>query len=320
MVFRNIEELIRRFRATSDLLCCKLTDVCPRTRRGFPVTEIDRSSLILLERLCSSDMDDMWYGTWENGDKKVPVHIRRLSPQLHSKSDVLQETNIMQKLLHDNVVQLYGISTAKVPMYVITECLENGSLLYYLREGDGKCINFRKKIYLAAQVACGIDYLNSQLCVHRYICARNVFLSEGNVAKIANFRYAKILLGESSILKLPVEQFHVRWSPPEVLESGLFSLKSDVWSFGVLLTEIITNGKFPYSDTASREELKRKIVNEHYVMPARQLIDCPPSLYEVMCSCWRYESEQRPQFEFIITGMFDSIPFDGGYQATQTLH
>ena len=170
MVFRNIEELIRHFRATSD--------VCPRTRSGFPVTEIDHSSLILLERLCSSDMDDMWYGTWENGDKKVPIHIRRLSPQLHSKLDVLQETNIMQKLLHDNVVQLYGISTAKVPMYVITECLENGSLLYYLREGDGKCINFRKRIYLAAQVACGIDYLNSQLCVHRYICDRNMFLSK----------------------------------------------------------------------------------------------------------------------------------------------
>ena len=266
-------------------------------------------------------MDDMWYGTWENGDKNVPVHIRRLSPQLHSKSNVLQETNVMQKLFHNNVVQLFGISTAKVPMYVITEFLKNGSLLFYLREGDGKCLPFRKKMYLAAQVACGMDYLNSQLCVHRYICARNVLLSEGNVPKIANFRYAKILLGESSILKLPVEQLHVRWSPPEVLESGLFSLKSDVWSLGVLLTEIITNGKFPYSGTTSREELKRKIVKEHHVIPASQLIDCPPSLYEVLCSCWKYEAEQRPQTEFIVLGLLDSIPlFDGGDQATQTLH
>ena len=145
MVFRNIEELIHHFRATSDLLCCKLTDVCPRTRRGFPVTEIDRSSLILLERLCSSDMDDMWYGTWENGDKKVPVHIRRLSPQLHSKSDVLQETK-----------HYFTITVRSLHCKSSDVCYHKERKLALLTESVSLS---EKKIYLAAQVACGIDYL-----------------------------------------------------------------------------------------------------------------------------------------------------------------
>ena len=115
---------------------------------------------------------DIWYGIWLKDGKKIPVHIRRLSPQLNSKDNVLQETDITRRLLPDNIVQLYGISTSKVPMYIISECMNNGSLLYYLREGEGQCITYREKIYFAAQVACGIDYLNSHLCIHRYLCAR----------------------------------------------------------------------------------------------------------------------------------------------------
>ena len=263
-------------------------------------------------------MDDMWYGTWENGDKKVPVHIRRLSPQLHSKSNVLHARDQHHAKIAPHkcgpIVWHFDSKGSDVCHHRVPEERK------LAQRGRRKVYPFQEKNVLAAQVACGMDYLNSQLCVYRYICARNVFLSEGNMPKIANFRYAKILLGESSILKLPVEQIHIRWSPPEVLESGLFSLKSDVWSLGVLLTEIITNGKLPYSGTTSREELKRKIVKEHHVIPASQLIDCPPSLYEVLCSCWKYESEHRPQIEFIVLGLLDSIPFDGGDQATQTLH
>ena len=319
-VFNTIEELILHFKSTHDILCCKLTDACPRLINSPSVLEIDQSSLLLLERLYISEMDDIWYGIWLNDGKKIPVHIRRLSPQLNSKDNVLQETDITRRLLHDNIVQLYGISTSKVPMYIISECMNNGSLLYYLREGGGQCITYREKIYFAAQVACGIDYLNSHLCIHRYLCAKNIYLSGGNVAKIGNFMYAKILLEETSVVKLPVEQFHVRWCPPEVLEFGEFSLKSDVWSFGILASEIITNGRVPYSDIYSKDELKEMIVDEQYVIPQSQLIDCPTELYEVLCSCWRYDAWKRPQFEFIIIGMFDSIPFNGGYQSIQTLH
>ena len=123
-VFNNIQELIFHFKSTHDILCCKLTDACPRSINSPSVLEIDQSSLVLLERLYISEMDDIWYGIWLNDGKKIPVHIRRLSPQLNSKDNVLQEKDITRRLLHDNIVQLYGISTSKVPMYIISECMK----------------------------------------------------------------------------------------------------------------------------------------------------------------------------------------------------
>ena len=317
-MFNTMEELIGYYRCSSHFLVCKLTDVCPKPVIDSPrqVTEIDRSSLVLRERLSSSGSDDVWYGTWFHGEIQLPVHVRRLSPQLHSKADVMQETDMTHRFLHRNVVQLYGVSTIKEPMYIVSECLGNGSLLFYLREGGGRCITFGEKIDMAVQVACGIDYLHSQLCVHRHICAKNVFLSEANVPKIANFRYAKMLPREKTILKLPVEELHTRWSPPEVLESGHFSTKSDIWSFGVLLTEVLTNGKLPYAEVECREQLKWMVVHAHYRIPRSQLIDCPEPLYEVLCSCWRSEPSLRPKFEFIITGMLDCIPLDDGHMST----
>ena len=132
--------------------------------------------------------------------------------------------------------------------------------------------------------------------------------NERGIAKIANFRYAKLVVSESGAIRLPVEQPYIRWSSPEVLQSGLFSLKSDVWSFGILLTEVLTNGQLPYSDIESKEVLKTRIVNDHYQIPKSQLADCSATLYEVMQSCWRFEPYRRPKFDFIITGLCDSVP------------
>jgi serine/threonine protein kinase len=315
-VFNTMQELIIYYRSGGNFLVCKLTDSCPKSSVDSASLEIERSSLVLHKRLSSSGSDDMWYGTWTRAGRQLPVHVQRLSPQLHSKTDVIHEMDMTCRFLHHNVVQLYGVSITREPMYVVSECLGNGSLLYYLREGGGRCISFREKIDLAVQIAYGIDYLHSQLCIHRNVCAKNVLLSETNVPKIANFRYAKILTGETTILQLPVEELHTRWYPPEVLESGHFSKKADIWSFGILLTEVLTNGKLPYSDVECREQLKWMVVNAGYRIPRSQLIDCPEQLYEVLSSCWRSQPTLRPKFEFIITGMSDCVPLDNGYMST----
>ena len=318
--FKTIGAMVSFYRATDNFLCCKLTDICPTNKPvpiEFPAMEINRPSIFLTEKISSSQTEDVWCGTLLCG-LKVPVHVSVLCSQLHSRDNIRQETEIIRRLHHENVVQLYGVSTVQEPMYVVFECFENGSLRHYLREGLGQCISFIHKIDLATQVARGMDYLQSQLCVHRCLCARNVYISEQRVAKIANFRYAKLLMSESSVIRLPVEQSHIRWSSPEVLQAGLFSLKSDVWSFGILLTEVLTNGQVPYCDIESREVLKTQIVNNHYKIPQSQLIDCSASLYEVIQSCWRFEAHKRPKFDFIITGLCDCVPLT--VLTTETLH
>jgi hypothetical protein len=163
-VFNTMQELIIYYRSGGNFLVCKLTDSCPKSSVDSASLEIERSSLVLHKRLSSSGSDDMWYGTWTRAGRQLPVHVQRLSPQLHSKTDVIHEMDMTCRFLHHNVVQLYGVSITREPMYVVSECLGNGSLLYYLREGGGRCISFREKIDLAVQIAYGIDYLHSQLC------------------------------------------------------------------------------------------------------------------------------------------------------------
>ncbi|CAI8040315.1 Tyrosine-protein kinase STK [Geodia barretti] len=84
-VLNTMEELVTYYRSGSNFLVCKLTDSCPK------------SSLVLRERLSSSGSDDMWYGIWTREGRKLPVHVRRLSPQLYSKTDVIHETDMTRQ-------------------------------------------------------------------------------------------------------------------------------------------------------------------------------------------------------------------------------
>ncbi|CAI8040311.1 Tyrosine-protein kinase STK [Geodia barretti] len=96
-VLNTMEELVTYYRSGSNFLVCKLTDSCPKSSVDSASLEIERSSLVLRERLSSSGSDDMWYGIWTREGRKLPVHVRRLSPQLYSKTDVIHETDMTRQ-------------------------------------------------------------------------------------------------------------------------------------------------------------------------------------------------------------------------------
>ena len=313
--FLKMEDLISYFKTSSDVLCCRLTDICPKLRSftsELSVSEIDRSAIQLTTKLSSNHREEVWVGVWEFKKKETtPVLVRKLSQLLYSKSDITREVEIVRKLRHENIIQLYGMSTRPELLCIVSESMENGNLLCVLREGKDHCAikSFAEKIKIAIQIACGMDYLQSQKCVLCNLAAVSVFVNGKNIAKITNFQSAKILLTESSELASPIDQFLYRWSPPEVMLHGIHSLKSDIWSFGMVIAEIITNGREPYSELQNKDEVRVQVEN-HYVMPQIQLTGCPDSLYEVLLSCWRYDASCRPTVEFIITGLQDCVPLE----------
>ena len=314
--FLKMEDLISHFKTSSDVLCCRLTDVCPKLRSftsELSVSEIDRSAIQLNTKLSSSHGEEVWVGVWEFKKKETtPVLVRKLSQLLYSKSDITREVEIVRKLRHENIIQFYGVSTRPELLCIVSESMENGNLLCILREGKDHCgiKSFAEKIKIAIQIACGMDYLQSQKCVLCNMAAENVFVDGRNIAKITNFQNAKTLLAESSELASPIDQFLYRWSPPEVMLYGIHSLKSDIWSLGIVIAEIITNGREPYSEIRNIDEVRVQVVEKHYVMPQDQLYGCPDSLYEVLLSCWRYDASCRPTVEFIITGLQDCVPLE----------
>ena len=88
-------------------------------------------------------------------------------------------------------------------------------------------------------------------------------------------------------------QFRIRWTAPEAVLTNCFTIKSDVWSFGILLYEIVTYGRLPYPGMIPSQLLEA--IQQGYRMLCPQ--GCPDQLYEIMCECWREDPESRPTFE-----------------------
>uniref|UniRef100_A0A667X9H8 Tyrosine-protein kinase n=1 Tax=Myripristis murdjan TaxID=586833 RepID=A0A667X9H8_9TELE len=197
----------------------------------------------------------------------------------------LQETTVMTKLQHKNLVRLLGVILHN-GLHIVTELMVKGNLVNFLRTRGRSVINSVQLLRFALDVCEGMEYLESKRFVHRDLAARNVLVSDDSVAKVSDFGLTKVDSKASDHAKLPV-----KWTAPEALKKE-FSTKSDVWSYGVLLWEIFSYGRQPYPKM-SLKEVKEK-VEEGYRMEAPE--DCPPGVYSLMKSCWEKEPRRRPSF------------------------
>merc|ERR1712193_550296 len=125
-----------------------------------------------------------------------------------------------------------------------TELMKNGSLLEYL-QGKGRTLKLAQLIDMSAQIASGMAYLESQNYIHRDLAARNVLVGDNNIAKVADFGLARVIV-ENEYTAHEGAKFPIKWTAPEAALRNKFSIKSDVWSFGILLTEVVTYGRIPY--------------------------------------------------------------------------
>lgn len=164
----------------------------------------------------------------------------------------LKEAEIMKKLIHPKLVQLYAVCSREEPIYIVTELMTKGSLLEFLQGSGRGYLDDSKMIDIAAQVAEGMAFLESHGFVHRDLAARNVLVGEELVVKIADFGLSRVL--EEDIYEAHEgARFPIKWTAPEACLQNKFSIKSDVWSFGILLTEITTMGRIPYPGMTNAE-------------------------------------------------------------------
>ena len=158
--------------------------------------------------------------------------------------EFLQEAALMKRLDYPNVLQLYAVCTREEPIYIVTELMKHGSLLEYLR-GEGRSLKLPQLVDMSAQVAAGMAYLEKQNYIHRNLTASKILVREHLICKVADFGLACVIdedIYEAHTgAKLPI-----KWTAPEAAMYNRFTIKSDVWSFGIVLYEIITYGRFPY--------------------------------------------------------------------------
>ena len=283
--FNTLQDLVAHCKQEVNGLPVNLINPCCKPNEW----EIDRSALRFVKNIMVSEICEVWQGVW---NQVTPVTIKAYKPVMITKKNFLQTIALMKKLYHPNIIQLYAVCTKEKSMCIITEFMKHGSLFDYVR-GKGRSTKLPQLIDMASQVAAGMAYLEEQNVIHRDLAARNILAGENLVCKVANFEMAQVV-NEGGINMAPhIEKFAMKWTAPEAILHYEFSSKSDVWSFGIVLYEIITYGRFPYP-AMTNSEVKEQIV-QGYRMP--QPKGCPDQLYNIMLHCWRENPTSRPRFE-----------------------
>ncbi|XP_070548049.1 fibroblast growth factor receptor 3-like [Ptychodera flava] len=203
--------------------------------------------------------------------------------------------------INENIVSTLGFSSELEPYYIILEYMEQGNLQTYLRmirgtEGASKAYdNFKLTntdlLKYSQQIARGMEHISSK-CIHRDLATRNILVNNVGICKIAGFGLASEVVDERQYRSKIQDRLTIGWLAPETIDGTGFTTKSDVWSFGILLWEIVTMGNKPYKDMCT-SELKSSL-KEGYRMP--KPLHCDEDLYAVMLSCWSADPNARPGF------------------------
>uniref|UniRef100_A0A2I3HXB4 non-specific protein-tyrosine kinase n=1 Tax=Nomascus leucogenys TaxID=61853 RepID=A0A2I3HXB4_NOMLE len=247
------------------------------------------------------------YTRYYNGHTKVAV--KSLKQGSMSPDAFLAEANLMKQLQHQRLVRLYAVVTQE-PIYIITEYMENGSLVDFLKTPSGIKLTINKLLDMAAQIAEGMAFIEERNYIHRDLRAANILVSDTLSCKIADFGLAR-LIEDDEYTAREGAKFPIKWTAPEAINYGTFTIKSDVWSFGILLTEIVTHGRIPYPGMTNPEVIQNLERGYRMVRPD----NCPEELYQLMMLCWKERPEDRPTFDYLRSVLEDFFTAtEGQYQ------
>lgn len=309
--FQDIGSMIKHYHNKADGLCRKLDRPCAKPKAQKPwdkdAWEIPKESIKMVKKLGAGQFGEVWMAYYNNTTK---VAVKTLKPGTMTVEAFLEEANVMKTLQHDKLVRLYAVITKTQPIYIITEFMANGSLLDFLKTETGCKVKLPKLIDFSAQIAEGMAYIEKKNYIHRDLRAANVLVSESLLCKIADFGLARVI-EDNEYSAREGAKFPIKWTAPEAINYGSFTIKSDMWSFGVLLYEIITYGKIPYPGMTKAEVMSS--IQRGYRMPQPE--NCPLELYNIMMSCWKNKPEDRPTFDYIQSVLDDFYTAtEGQYQ------
>ncbi|XP_026814901.1 fibroblast growth factor receptor 4-like isoform X1 [Rhopalosiphum maidis] len=228
--------------------------------------------------------------------------------------DLVSEMEMMKMIgKHVNIINLLGCCTQDGPLYVLVEFALHGNLRDFLRQhrpssGYEPAIGSNLKdtltqkdlVSFAYQVARGMEYLASRKCIHRDLAARNVLVSEDFVMKIADFGLARDIQNQEYYRKTTDGRLPVKWMAPEALFHRVYTNQSDVWSYGVLLWEIMTLGGTPYPSVPNMEQLFNLLQSGHRM---EKPSCCSLEIYMIMRDCWSYHPNERPMFDELVESL-----------------
>merc|ERR1719320_786379 len=228
--------------------------------------EISRDRVVMNRKLGEGAFGQVCGGEFFIDDKgwvAVAVKTLRTGSSVDVKVDFLSEAEMMKRFDHKNIVKLLGVCTRTEPIYTVMEFMLYGDLKTFLlarrhlvsgnaREDVDEVSN-KRLTAMAVDIVTGLSYLADLKYVHRDVAARNCLVNDSRTVKLADFGMTRSMY-ESDYYRFSKKgMLPVRWMSPESLADGLFTPMSDIWSYGVLLFEIITFGSFPFQGLSNSQ-------------------------------------------------------------------
>ncbi|KAG5276137.1 hypothetical protein AALO_G00128270 [Alosa alosa] len=278
--------------------------------------EVPREKITVLRELGQGSFGMVYEGIAKDivkgePDTRVAVKTVNESASLRERIEFLNEASVMKAFSCHHVVRLLGVVSKGQPTLVVMELMTHGDLKSYLRSLRPDAENnpgrppptIKEVIQLAGEIADGMAYLNAKKFVHRDLAARNCMVAEDYTVKIGDFGMTRDIYETDYYRKGGKGLLPVRWMAPESLKDGVFTARSDCWSFGVVLWEVSTLAEQPYQGLSNEQVLKFVMDGGYLDRPD----NCPERIHNLMQMCWQYNPQMRPSFQEIIDMIKDDL-------------
>uniref|UniRef100_A0A2K6TDB5 Ephrin type-A receptor 10 n=1 Tax=Saimiri boliviensis boliviensis TaxID=39432 RepID=A0A2K6TDB5_SAIBB len=258
--------------------------------------ELDVKSVTLERSLGAGRFGELCCGCLQlPGRQELPVavHTLRDSASDSQRLGFLAEALTLGQFDHSHIVRLEGVVTRGSTLMIVTEYMSHGALDGFLRRHEGQLMA-GQLMGLLPGLASAMKYLSEMGYVHRGLAARRVLVSSDLVCKISGFGRGPRDRAEAVYTTMSGRS-PALWAAPETLEFGHFSSASDVWSFGIVMWEVMAFGERPYWDMSGQDVIKA--VEDGFRLPPPR--NCPTLLHRLMLDCWQKDPGERPRFSQI---------------------
>ncbi|KAL0735132.1 hypothetical protein Bca4012_011342 [Brassica carinata] len=255
---------------------------------------VDRSKLFFGLKFAHGLYSRLYHGKYE--DKAVAVKLITVPDDDENgclgarlEKQFTKEVTLLSRLSHPNVIKFVGAYKDHPVYCVLTEYLPEGSLRAYLHKPENRSLPLKKLIEFALDIARGMEYIHSRHVIHRDLKPENVLIDEDFQLKIADFGIA---CEEEYCDMLADDPGTYRWMAPEMIKRKPHGRKADVYSFGLLLWEMVA-GATPYEDMNPIQAAFAVVdKNLRPTIPG----DCPAAMKALIERCWSVAPDKRPDF------------------------